>query len=65
MTTVTSWRTHKEPTGVYTATVYEFAYQVPEIVLKCATFATRARAEGWAKKWVRFLRCNERRAATA
>lgn len=63
MATVTGWRTHKEPTGIYTAIVYEFAYQVPETVLKRATFATRARAEGWARKWVRFLRANARSSA--
>jgi hypothetical protein len=50
-----TWNTTKTETG-YTATVAKIGYQVPTEILKVATFSTRAKAAGYAKKWTLYFR---------
>lgn len=56
------WRTTKTENG-YKARVYSFAHGVGEKALKTATFPTRAKATGYARRWVLYLR--RKRAAEA
>jgi len=49
------WNTTKTASG-YTATVARIAHQSPTQILKSATFATRAQAVTFAKKWTLYFR---------
>ena len=57
------WSTTKNADGTYSARVYSIAYQEPTNTIKLATFTTRAKAMGYAKRWTGYLRAQQRRAA--
>lgn len=59
---VISWNTHREVGGRFTATVYSAGYQIPRVTLKTAIFPTREKATGFAKRWTRYLKAEQRRA---
>ena len=60
--TVITWRTHKHLTaGTFRAVVYSFGYQQPQVTLKEGTFPTRERATGFARRWVRYLKAQQRK----
>ena len=51
---IISWGTRKEENGTFTALVTGTSYKHHETIREVKGFATRARAEGWAKKAMRY-----------
>jgi hypothetical protein len=59
---VTTWNTHKTEAG-FEFRVYRLGYQVPTETLKQGVCSSRAKAVLLAKKWVRWFKAQERKAA--
>ena len=62
MSNVISWRTKKTAEG-FEFRVIEVGYQVETKVLKTGVLPTRARAVTQAKKWVRYLKAQQKKVA--
>lgn len=63
-TRVPTWRTTKVDGG-FEYHVYSFGYQVPEETLKLGVCATRAQAKGFAQRWLRRYKAQQRKQAAA
>ena len=59
--TVISWRTHKRQSD-YRWVVFSLGHQIATEILKEGVCATRARAAGMGRRWVRYLTVRQRRA---
>ena len=60
---VISWASKKNEDGTFTARVYSFDYGVEEVTHYTYTRSSRAQAVGAAKKAVKFLKAQQRKAA--